>query len=318
MTLAFPEFAEQTHDESRIAERTARIYGTRHTTHRVSEAEFRGELANILEAMDQPSIDGINTWMVSKAASDSGLKVCLSGLGGDELFGGYPSFREIPQWVRKMRIPSHVPLLGTVCRLGFDLLGLESLGMSPKAGGFVTYAGTYPGAYLLRRGLFMPWELPEILGEDTTREGLRRLRLLEHIGGALRPDPGTAFARVACMESSLYLRNQLLRDADWAGMAHSLEIRVPLVDATLLGKIAPVAKSTRLGVSKNLLASAPSVPFGDEVVLRGKTGFTIPIEAWMSNLRDTLDSWRRVPALTKSGCHWARRLAYAVAHQSVA
>jgi asparagine synthase (glutamine-hydrolysing) len=190
--------------------------------------------------------------------------------------------------------------------------------MSPKAGGFVTYAGTYPGAYLLRRGLFMPWELPEILGEDTTREGLRRLRLLDHIGGALRPDPGTEFARVACMESSLYLRNQLLRDADWAGMAHSLEIRVPLVDATLLGKIAPIAKRRPLGVSKSLLVSAPSVPFGDEVVLRGKTGFTIPIEAWMSNLRDTLDSWRSVPALTKSGCHWARRLAYAVAYQSVA
>jgi asparagine synthase (glutamine-hydrolysing) len=318
MTLAFPEFARRTNDESCIAQRTAEIYGTRHRTYNVSEAEFRNELGNILAAMDQPSIDGINTWLISKAASDSGLKVCLSGLGGDELFGGYPSFREIPRWVRRMRIPSRIPLLGDICRLGFNALGFEARGMSPKAGGFVTYAGTYPGAYLLRRGLFMPWELPEILGEDAAREGLRRLRLLAHIGDTLRPDPGSAFARVACMESSLYLRNQLLRDADWAGMANSLEIRVPLVDATLLGKIVPIAASRRAGVSKGLLVSAPSVPFGAEVVSRGKTGFTIPIDAWMSSLRGTLDSWRAVPSLNKKGCHWARRLAYAVAQQSAA
>jgi asparagine synthase (glutamine-hydrolysing) len=316
VTLAFSEFATQIQDESRIAEQTAKTYRTRHTTHRVSEAEFRGQLPNILQAMDQPSIDGINTWMVSKAASDSGLKVCLSGLGGDELFGGYPSFQEIPRWVRGMRIPSHVPLLGSVCRLGFDLFGLESFGISPKAAGFVTYAGTYPGAYLLRRGLFMPWELPGIIGEDATREGLRRLGFLDHIGESLRPDPGTAFARVACMESSLYLRNQLLRDADWAGMAHSLEIRVPLVDTTLLGAIASIAKSGRSEISKRMLVAAPSIPFGDAVATRKKTGFTVPIEAWMSNLRDTLDAWRRVPALTRSSCHWARRLAYAVDYHS--
>ena len=318
VTLAFSEFAAQMQDESRIAEQTARIYGTRHTTHHVSEAEFRSQLHRILEAMDQPSIDGINTWMVSKAASDSGLKVCLSGLGGDELFGGYPSFRDIPKWVRGMRIPSRIPLLGAVCRLGFDLFGLESLGMSPKAGGFVSYAGTYPGAYLLRRGLFMPWELPGILGEDAALEGLRKLRLLDLIGNSLRPDPGTAFARVSCMESSLYLRNQLLRDADWAGMAHSLEVRVPLVDTTLLATIAGIANSRRAEISKRMLVSAPTMPFGDDVATRRKTGFTVPIDAWMPNLRDTLDAWRRVPALRRSNCHWARRLAYAVDDQLAA
>ena len=317
ITLAFPEFVGRTNDESRIAEQTADTYGTRHSTHYVSESEFRDEVRNILDAMDQPSIDGVNTWFVSRAAADSGLKVCLSGLGGDELFGGYPSFGDIPKWVRTMRIPSKVPLLGAACQRGFALLGLDSMGISPKAGGFVSYAGTFPGAYLLRRGLFMPWELPEVLGDDASREGLRRLRLIDHIGASLRPDPGTAFARVACMESSLYLRNQLLRDADWAGMAHSLEIRVPLVDTTLLRRIAPIGTSTASGMSKRLLASAPSVPLDDEIAARRKTGFTVPIETWLSNLRDTLDSWRSVPALTRSGCHWARRLAYAVASQSV-
>jgi asparagine synthase (glutamine-hydrolysing) len=318
VTLAFPEFAGGRQDESRIAERTANAYGTRHTTCYVTEGEFAGQLPSILEAMDQPSIDGINTWLVSKVASELGLKVCLSGLGGDELFGGYPSFQDIPIWTRAMHIPGHIPILGDMCRFVFDMLSLESLGLSPKTGGFVKYAGTYPGAYFLKRGLFMPWELSGILGDEAAREGLRRLEPLAYISRSLQPDPKDAFARVACMESSLYLRNQLLRDADWAGMAHSLEIRVPLVDTTLLAGIASIAAKSGAETRKSLLVSAPAAPLGAEVAKRNKTGFTVPIESWMLNLRDSLDSWRKVPALSRNGCHWARRLAYAIASQAVA
>ena len=83
-------------DEAPLAAEVARTYGTRHTTRSVTESEFEADLPRILEAMDQPSIDGINTWFVSKAAHELGLKVAVSGLGGDELFGGYPSFREVP------------------------------------------------------------------------------------------------------------------------------------------------------------------------------------------------------------------------------
>ena len=99
VTLAFAEFRGDAADEAPLAEEVARVYGTRHTTRLVGEAEFRADLPRILDAMDQPSIDGINTWFVSKAARELGLKVAISGLGGDELFGGYPSFRDIPRWV---------------------------------------------------------------------------------------------------------------------------------------------------------------------------------------------------------------------------
>ena len=278
VTLAFDEFTGSDNDEAPLAEQVARLYGTQHTTRRVGRQEFEQDLPRILAAMDQPSIDGINSWFVSKAAAELGLKVAVSGLGGDELFGGYPSFRDIPRWVGWLRLPGSVPLLGRAVRTMTAPL-TQRLGVSPKTAGMLELGGTWEGAYLLRRGLFMPWELPALLGKEMAREGLRRLRPLAWIGALLRPMPRADFARVACLESTLYMRNQLLRDADWAGMAHSLEIRVPLVDSKLLADTAGVAVRDN-DWSKQRLAAAPSRPLPKEVTNRPKTGFTTPVADW--------------------------------------
>ena len=112
------------------------------------------------------------------------------------------------------------------------------------------------------------------------REGLRRLRPLRRLSASLVPDPGSDVARVAVLESTQYMRNQLLRDADWAGMAHGVEIRVPLVDTTLLETLAPVMAEIRPGAGKPALAAAPSRPLPDEIVARAKTGFGVPTSAW--------------------------------------
>lgn len=312
ITMTFPEFSGTNYDESSRAELVARMCGSRHATCSVSETEFQEDLPKILDAMDQPSIDGINTWMVSKKASELGLKVCLSGIGGDELFGGYPSFRTIPKWVSAMWLPARIPFLGDVVRRGFQFSRAESFGFNPKAAEFITYAGTYAGAYLLKRGLFLPRELPDLLGKELAFEGLRRLKVHDHIKSTLKPDPGSAFSRVACLESSLYLRNQLLRDADWAGMAHSLEIRVPLVDVTLLNRIAPIGHTQFIEAGKTLLAATPTKVDVNMFSGVAKTGFSTPIDTWMSNLRGPLDAWRNVPSLARGGCHWSRRLAYSI------
>jgi len=214
VTLAFEEFRGRADDEAPLAEEVARLYGTRHTTRIVTEAEFKADLPRILDAMDQPSIDGINTWFVSKAAHELGLKVAVSGLGGDELFGGYPSFRDIPRWVRLLAAPSRVPLLGKAARRLGQRLGTAA-GPSPKVAGMVEYGGTYAGAYLLRRGLFMPWELGQVLDRDVVVTGLRRLAPLPRIAGELESHLRSAHAKVATLESALYMRNQLLRDTDW-------------------------------------------------------------------------------------------------------
>jgi asparagine synthase (glutamine-hydrolysing) len=312
VTLAFEEFKGTRDDEAPLAAEVARLYGTRHTTRTVTEQEFRADLPRIMEAMDQPTIDGINTWFVSKAARELGLKVALSGLGGDELFGGYPSFVDIPRWVRWLAVPSRAPLLGSTLRRAMMAIGVQTLGVNPKAAGLIELGGSYAGAYLLRRGLFMPWELDQVLDRVTVREGLRRLKLLKAIAAELQPRPKRAFSKVATLESTLYMRNQLLRDTDWASMAHSIEIRVPLVDSMLLWRTARHLTPGRMPVDKTLVASSPSIALPPFVANRAKTGFMTPIAAWMTRLdTGTPRALHKSPGLSVRGK--SRRWSLAVA-----
>jgi asparagine synthase (glutamine-hydrolysing) len=310
VTLAFDEFRGTADDEAPEASGVADYYETRHTTRTVDEKEFQSDLPRIIEAMDQPTVDGINTWFVSKVANELGLKVAISGLGGDELFGGYSSFRSIPSWVRWMAAPSATPSLGRVLRHAFCKLHGEKLGFSPKAAGFVELGGSYPGAYLLRRGIFMPWELSKVLDPDFVRDGLERLDPFTQIARALEGGSAQPFARVATLESSLYMRNQLLRDTDWTSMAHSLEVRVPLVDAELLRRIAPITCGAYGRLGKELLASTLPRKLAEQHKTRGKTGFSTPIAAWLQNGASAAKLNPRVPM-----SHWSRSWLCTVAGQ---
>jgi asparagine synthase (glutamine-hydrolysing) len=282
ITLAFEEFRGTSDDEAPLAARVSEHYGAQHIVRHLSEKEFVEDLPRILEAMDQPSIDGVNAWFVSKVAKEAGLKVAISGLGGDELLGGYPSFLDLPQWRRWFGPFAGVPGLG---RLARTLIGAVAPGFSrarPKALGLLEHAGSWPGAYLLRRGLFLPHELPEVMDPEIAREGLRRLKPFRRLAESLRPDPSCDSARICVLESAHYMRNQLLRDSDWAGMAHSIEIRVPLVDFTLLEALAPAISTLTPGAGKAALANAPTSPLPKEIVTRAKTGFGVPTSAWMN------------------------------------
>lgn len=282
ITLAFDEFRDTSEDEALYAGRVAKLYNARHIVRRISEKEFHDDLPAIFEAMDQPSIDGVNTWFVAKAAKEAGLKVAISGLGGDELLAGYPSFIDIPRWRRRFGPFARLPGLGRLLPIIARAFAPRLARARPKALGMFEYAGSWAGAYLLRRGLFLPDELPLLIDPDVAREGLARLDPIRRLGSCLAPDPGNDVARVCALESSHYLRNQLLRDADWAGMAHSIEIRVPLVDSELLKRIAPAFGTLVPGEGKAALACSPTLPLPKETAARAKTGFGVPIGAWMS------------------------------------
>ena len=297
VTIGFEEFRGAPQDEAPLAAAVARHYGTEHTTRIVTRAEFDADLPRIVEAMDQPSIDGINTWFVAKAARERGLKVAISGLGGDELFGGYPSFRDLPRWVGRFGWPARIPFVGGLSRRIMSRV-VGPLGANPKAAGMLQLGGTWAGAYLLRRGLHMPWEFDTLLDRDTVVTGLRRLQPLALIDAELNPRPASAFGRVATLESALYMKNQLLRDTDWASMAHSLEVRVPLVDHVLLGAVGPAMSRPGAPDGKQALATAPSKPLPAAITGRAKTGFTTPVATWMRAQTRTTD--------TPSSAPWAR------------
>lgn len=151
----------------------------------------------------------------------------------------------------------------------------------------------------------MPWELPELIGKEMAVEGLRRLGLAQRIASTLEGAPRDDRARIACLESTWYMRNQLLRDADWAAMAHSVEVRTPLVDSVLTARLAAHLRGPG-ALGKKDLAEAAGVGSG-----RPKTGFTPPLRAWIENER-ALPEWKEADRKLGRAQHWSRRWAYAV------
>ena len=277
VTLGFNEFRGTANDETRLAELAAEHYHADHKTIWITKKDFQANYDRLIHAMDQPTCDGVNSFFISAAAQAAGLKVALSGLGGDELFGGYPSFWEIPPTVRSLSFFRLLPLAGS----GFRRVtaGLLKRYTSPKYAGLLEYGGTYGGAYLLRRGMFMPWELPEILDPEIVREGWKELQTMTILDETTR-GIASPHLRISALEMSWYMRNQLLRDTDWASMDHSLEIRTPLVDIEVLRAVAPLLVSAS-PPTKQDMARTPRPELPGAIFNRPKTGFSVPVRDWL-------------------------------------
>jgi asparagine synthase (glutamine-hydrolysing) len=304
VTVGFEELQGTDADEVPLAEQVAASFHTDHSTRLVSRDEFEQDLPKILSVMDQPSIDGINTWFASKACAEVGLKVAISGLGGDEVSAGYPSFSALPQWQRRVRFADRIPGLGILLRTALVPL-LPAMGINVKAAGVFEYAGTLAGGYLLKRGLFMPWELSRLIGRDLATDGLRRLKPIAGLENSGYRRPMKPEARISVLEQSNYLRNQLLRDTDWASMAHSLEVRVPFVDHVLQRHMFQSGSTVR---KVDIVGAGRELP--PAVVSRGKIGFTTPAVPWNQ-------SGRHFIGIKKKNEHWTRDWARFIYQQVV-
>lgn len=326
VTLGFDEYLGTSKDEVPLAAESAGRLGVRHRVRMLGRPEFERDLERVLGNMDQPTVDGLNTYFVAKAAADVGLKVALSGVGGDELFGGYPSFYQVPQLTALCkRIPSSQALGVALRRIAAPLLKRTT---SPKYASLLEYGSSFSGAYFLRRGLFMPWELPGILDAEVLREGLEELGSLPASDDRLSALQ-SPYARVMALEIQEYLQPRLLRDADWAGMAHSVEIRTPYVDAFLFRQIASLMGRFLVPPSKRDLAACSPKPLPPALIARRKSGFAIPVNEWLArnpaspHLGRGLRSWATILArrfdfqLSQPARHRAQRVLDSVARSSI-
>jgi asparagine synthase (glutamine-hydrolysing) len=277
-TLGFREFVGTPDDEMVQARIVAERFHAQHHVCWVTRDDFFEMLDDALAAMDQPSIDGLNVYMVSRLGRKAGIKVALTGCGADELFGGYSNFRQILLLVNTLE---RIPLIRAIGRPLRELSsGIVGAITSPKYSGLFEYGTSVAGAYFLRRALFMPWELGNIFDPEFAEEGLQSLDVIAALQSSIA-DVTSRYAQIATLEMNWYLRDRLLRDADWASMANSLEIRVPFVDHELIEHLAP-ALCGRLPYSKSDMAGTPSNGLPDAILHRPKTGFLIPISTWLA------------------------------------
>lgn len=267
-------FEEPDWNEGEIAQKVADTFGTDHTEYKITASLGRELLSQFLAAIDQPSIDGFNTFCVSQIARKDSTKVVLSGLGGDELFGGYQSFQKVPRMVRlSQRFQALHPI-----STGMGM-GLEHWGKSPqlrRLGDFLQQIPNSAAAYRSFRGIFSHSEACAIAKRYLPDKALPMRQW-----GSPSPNLPSLEDEVSLLEISCYMRNQLLRDSDVMSMAFGLELRVPLVDRVLIEAIAGIPSNIRLAPGKQLLIQAvPELP--SLVVNSPKRGFSFPFEQWMT------------------------------------
>lgn len=272
-------FDDPAFNEGDVAARTARHFGTRHTDWRLRSADGRELVERFVPRLDQPSIDGFNTFTVAELAHAHGMKVVLSGLGGDELFGGYRSFRAVPRLADASR------WLGPLRPLARRALVHTARPQLRRVGGFLGQTPDLEWAYRTFRGIFA-FDEAEALAAGYAG-GTPAVA-----SGVLAPQP-TLQDQVSALELTRYLRNQLLRDSDVMSMAWGLELRVPFVDRVLVEALARVPAATRLARGKKLLLRAvPEVP--EWVQNRPKRGFVFPLAHWLAaDWGDTVDALSR-------------------------
>ncbi len=265
LSISFEDaaFSEEIYQRS-----VAKIAGSLHHQHTISERDFEESLPDILLALDQPSNDGINSYFISKFARQAGLKAVISGIGADELFGGYPIFRR-RQWVAPLRLLG--PLLDISALLPYDRI---------KRLGYARYPSE-TAEYLFHRGYFNVFQIAEMNGISPRRvREILQLSSKEQPGKKRNED---GMSHISRLEQDFYLQHQLLRDTDVMSMWHGVEVRMPFLDRDVLDVVNQMAPAIRFAnhPPKQFLIESFSHLLPESIWKRRKMGFVFPFEKWM-------------------------------------
>lgn len=259
-------FDEKDYDESYFQQILAQKMNGQHHDLHLTATDFNEQLSGISKAMDQPSADGVNTWFVSQSAKKQGLKAVLSGLGGDELFGGYPSFKRINLLKNLSLLPdSALKLFRLSPKEAFQKLAYLSLRSDL-------------GFYLALRGYFAPQQIATVLN-ISVKEVWAKLNSFYFLPSSEKNNA----LFTAHLEQDFYMKNQLLRDTDAMSMQHGIEIRLPFLDQEFLTTVNRIDPKIRFDkkLLKGLLIHSFADKLPTEIWNRKKMGFSFPIQKWL-------------------------------------
>jgi len=280
-------FRESEYNEAEFSRMVAQRFATDHHEILVSQLDALEAIPSAMQAMDQPSIDGLNTYLISRQTRAAGIKVALSGLGGDEMFAGYSTFREVPRMESFSDSWRHLPGLVRAPAAAIYRWTTPASDQNRKLADLAAADPSLLHPYFLARALFTEAQCQALLARPNADADERaRAQLRDTLQQARHLD---SVNRVSYLEARCYMLNTLLRDADVMSMAHGLEVRVPLIDHRLAETLLALPGAWKLNEStpKPLLVGALQGALPDEIVHRRKRGFTLPFEHW---LRDQMRS----------------------------
>jgi asparagine synthase (glutamine-hydrolysing) len=265
--------------------------------HLVTANDFHTHLPGIMDAMDLPSCDGINTWFISKYAKENGLKAMLSAVGGDELYGGYPSFDRMKAALLLKELPNKILRART-----------NSSSKKIRRMSYLSINGVV-GKYLFLRGQFVPSEIAKYLNADETEVW----KILEEEPLIKNIDYLTPGNQASWMECNLYMQNQLLRDVDVMSMAHGVEVRLPFLDMSFFNLSLQICSSLKYrGHSrKQLLIDSFKQKLPEQIWNRPKMGFAFPFKEWLGEdryvkSRNGKYMGEYLAKMRSGGIHWSQ------------
>ena len=275
-------FAEEQFSESKYAKIVANKFGTEHTDIQLQPNDLLNQLPDALSAMDHPSGDGPNTWLVSKVTKEAGITMVHSGLGGDELFAGYPVFKQLSSLIEKkylLSFPKFLRKLG-----GTALKGVKSNVQAEKIAEILNLDRfDLESAYPISRKMLTNSQLIKYFGKTSFQNGAKDY-VKNHLSYNQLGFDLPYLSKISVAELRTYLLSTLLRDTDQMSMAHALEVRVPFLDHEFVELLLSVPDEWKMGSSqKQLLVNSFKGLIPDEVINRPKMGFVFPWEVWMKN-----------------------------------
>jgi asparagine synthase (glutamine-hydrolysing) len=321
-------FEEAAFSEASYARTMAGAVNAEHHERVITANDLHVEFDNILAAMDQPSVDGVNTYFVSQTACQAGLTVALSGLGGDELFGGYPNtFGQVPQLLNMLRLIGSIPGGRTLARTALGRLPVKQRWRWMRLRDALNLLPSPSSAYLSRRGLFAPSEVQALVTPDIWHAAQQRFVAVDYVAQQAGNHRSATMDWISRAELRTYTHNQLLRDTDVMSMAHSLEVREPLLDVDLVECVLqlPAALKMQSPTGDQSIKPLLLMALGDRLppairMRQDKQGFSFPFDLWLRGpLAHTLsqhlpqNNWLHQPMVQQlvtsfadGHSHWSR------------